>query len=346
VKAASLMTLHTTTISRVYLVLALLVVAVYFLVGLYPYRFAPPAPAKIENGAAFTPAGALRFASPGVAVTAAAPAWLRRAVALSALELALEVRAATSAQYGPARIFTLSATPLLRNITVAQQGSSLILRLRTPQTTLNGTPEYSIKRVFEQPGWRRIDILIHGASLEISVDGDLRISDQLPARPLQVWDGGYRLAFGNEVSGNRPWLGEIRAAKVRLGDRAYDCLAEDALQIPPEVSITSSAAARLARYSASALSSANWRDWLINFLGFVPFGWLLGMVLRPRSAIVAATLIAASISALIESSQLLLLPSRFPSVVDFLLNTLGATLGGWIARDYELSIRRRRVDGE
>lgn len=340
------MILHSTNTSRVYLALTLLVIAAYLLAGLYPYRFAPPAPATIDNGAAFSSARNLRLASPGIAVTAAAPAWLQQAKELSALELALEVRAAGPEQYGPARIFTLSASPLLRNITVAQQGSSLVLRLRTAQTSLNGTPEYSIKRVFEQPGWRRIAVVIRGISLEVSVDGDLRVSDRLPLQPLQVWDGDYRLALGNELSGNRPWLGEVRKATVRVGERAYDYLAPDALQIPQELKITSSAAARLARYSASALSNANVRDWLINFLGFVPFGWLLGMALRPRSAILAATLLAAVISALIESSQLLLLPDRFPSVVDFLLNTLGATAGAWIARAYDVSIRRRPAADE
>ncbi len=85
-------------------------------------------------------------------------------------------------------------------------------------------------------------------------------------------------------------------------------------------------------------------DWVINFLGFVPFGWLVGMLRRPGSAILLATLLAAAMSATIETAQLLFLVDRFPSTVDLLLNTLGASVGAWIAMNFDISVSRRLIN--
>lgn len=61
-----------------------------------------------------------------------------------------------------------------------------------------------------------------------------------------------------------------------------------------------------------------------NVLMFVPFGVLTGLLLVRRWPIVP---MAAAISAAIELSQRLFVPSRVPTVQDVVLNTLGAGLG-------------------
>ena len=85
-------------------------------------------------------------------------------------------------------------------------------------------------------------------------------------------------------------------------------------------------------------------DWAINFLGFAQFGWLVGMLRRPGSGILLATLLAAAMSATIETGQLLFLVDRFPSTVDLILNTLGASEGAWIAGNFDLIVSRRPID--
>ena len=338
------MTMVTPGLRRIYFALVLLLVVVYGIVGFYPFKLAPPSSGQQENGAELMPGAGLKFRSPGIARTLAAPAWLQKVIATSDFKLSLEVRATNREQYGPARIFTVSASPSLRNITVGQTGSSLSVRVRTQRTSLNGTPGYLIKNVFSEPGWRRIEIFVNGKMLEIHVDEDLPVIERLTDRALDVWDSGYRLALGNELTGDRPWLGEIRKAVVRVSDQSFDYLAPDALHIAKKYSVTTAKMAHFLLFTKQQFNNVTLMDWVINFLGFAPFGWLVGMLRRPRSGIFLATLLAAVMSATIESSQLLFLADRNPSTVDFLLNMLGATAGAWIAWNFDLSVARRQIN--
>jgi len=61
-----------------------------------------------------------------------------------------------------------------------------------------------------------------------------------------------------------------------------------------------------------------------NVLMFVPFGVLVGLLVRRGWLVVALGL---CLSAAIELTQLLLLPTRVATVQDVVLNTLGAALG-------------------
>lgn len=331
-------------IRRVCLTLALLLAGVYFFVGFYPFKLAPPSSGQLENGAELKLGTGLQFRSPGIASTLAPPAWLQKVIATSDFNLSLEVRATDRKQYGPARIFTVSASPDLRNITVGQHGSSLSVRVRTQRTSLNGTPDYQIKNVFSEPGWRRIEIFITGKTLEIHVDGDLPVIERLTDQPLDVWDSSYRLALGNELTGDRPWLGEVRKAVVRVGDQSFNYLSPGALLIAKKYSVTTAKMAHFLLFSKLQFNNATLMDWAINFLGFVPFGWLVGMLRRPRSGILPATLLAVAMSATIETGQLLFLVDRFPSTVDLILNTLGASVGAWIAGNFDLIVSRRPID--
>lgn len=326
---------------RVYLLSALLLVLIYLVAGTYPFKLALLPFGQLDNGALLTPETGLNFPSPGIAYTEQGPAWLSHAIAVSDFELSLEVRATDREQYGPARIFTLSLNSYFRNLTLGHQGSSLSVRVRTAETNLNGRPDYWIKRVFADPGWHQINIRITEHVLEIRVDRDTLVIAPMPYRPLQVWDSSYRLALGNELSGDRPWRGDIRKAVVRVGDKAFDYLASDSLHIPDKFSVERARVSQIAPITNHQFNRAIAVDWALNFLGFVPFGWLLGMLRRPRPAILLATLFAAGISTTIETSQLLFLVDRSPSTEDLILNTLGGALGAWIARYFDFSVSRR-----
>lgn len=328
---------------RSYLFSLVLLVVIYCIVGFYPFKLVPLSTGLQANGAELTPGTGLYFRSAGIAYTPVAPAWLQQAIAISSFELSLEVLTTEEQQFGPARIFTLSSNPVLRNITVGQQGSSLDVRVRSQRTTLNGTPGYGIKNVFAEPGWHRIDIEISGKALEIRVDGDMLVIEQLTEPVMDVWDSGYQIAFGNELSGDRPWLGEIRMAVVQVGDHSFDYLAPGALQIVDNFSVMKANTAHFTTFTNLQFNNASIFDWAINFLGFWPFGWLVGMLRRPRSGILLATLLAAAMSATIETSQLLFLVDRFPSSVDLFFNTLGGAMGAWVANNFDLSVKKRPV---
>lgn len=79
-------------------------------------------------------------------------------------------------------------------------------------------------------------------------------------------------------------------------------------------------------------------DVAANALGYLPLGFLLALTaLRTghvRSAIARATLTAGLLSLLMEATQNYL-PARVPSNVDFMLNLLGAFVGGLLATALE-----------
>jgi hypothetical protein len=54
------------------------------------------------------------------------------------VEIEARVRSASSTQSGPTRIVTFSRGPFDRNVTLGQEGESLVLRLRTPMNGANG----------------------------------------------------------------------------------------------------------------------------------------------------------------------------------------------------------------
>lgn len=94
---------------------------------------------------------------------------LRRA---NQLTLKLACRAASVHQDGPARIISVSTDPYHRNLTIGQEGSALVVRLRTPMTGPNGRePELVKPHVFDRDVDRTILITYDGATLAAYVDG-------------------------------------------------------------------------------------------------------------------------------------------------------------------------------
>ena len=116
-------------------------------------------------------------------------------------------------QTGPARIVTISADQLNRNVTLGQgmandQPNLYNVRLRTTATDENGQPALSTP-----PGAVSL-ALTHvvytrdsDGAARIYVDGELAVGGSV-AGDLSNWSSDYRLALGNELTEDRPWLGE------------------------------------------------------------------------------------------------------------------------------------------
>lgn len=93
-----------------------------------------------------------------------------RIQATNAFTLRLRCASEDTNQQGPARIVSNSADPSVRNFMLGQNGSDLVIRLRTPVTGLNGSPlETAVRDVFttEQP--RDILVAYDGATLVVAV---------------------------------------------------------------------------------------------------------------------------------------------------------------------------------
>lgn len=131
-------------------------------------------------------------------------------------ELTIEawIKPANTSQNGPARIVTLSQNSNKRNFTLAQglwgsQPSSLYdVRLRTTKTSLNGMPSMS------SPEGSLIGKLTHvvytrdaGGVATLYIDGVKTVSETVEG-DFSNWGKNYRLALANEITRNRPWLGE------------------------------------------------------------------------------------------------------------------------------------------
>jgi hypothetical protein len=130
------------------------------------------------------------------------------------------VMPANTSQDGPARIVTLSADLFYRNFTLGQglwggQPSDLYdMRLRTTATDDSGLPSLSTP-----PGSLTTD-LTHvvytreaSGMAKIYVDG-VEQASRTVGGIFSNWDTGYRLALANELTEDRPWLGEFRLVAV------------------------------------------------------------------------------------------------------------------------------------
>ena len=320
------------TIKALLITLAL---AIYWAVSLHPYI--PGLPRYVVNQAERTADGTLAFPGPGLARTVEPLDWLQKIEEAGRLEVQLVARTEDADQRGPARILTISADPSARNLTVGQQGADLVLRIRRPGSTKNGTPDYRVKDVFRTPDWRSISVRVEDRRLTLAIDGINRVSETFPSSPLKDWEADYPLAMGNEVptgrlGTDRPWIGEIRTAAVHVDGRAIDYLEEGATELPngcselPPPPPTRGSPIDLNR----AASFFEDRDMPLNLLGFMPFGALLMLLYGRRLTVPQVIACGALLSLSIELLQVGI-PSRHPSLMDFILNTVGTGLGAHVA---------------
>ena len=126
---------------------------------------------------------------------------------------------ANTTQSGPARIVTLSRDPSYRNFTLGQRSDAYDVRLRTTETSYNGIP--SLSTPYGSLANRLTHVVytrdVFGAT-KLYMDGALVVSGAAGG-DCSVW-GDYALALGNELTGDRPWLGTYHM--VAIFDRAIE----------------------------------------------------------------------------------------------------------------------------
>lgn len=160
---------------------------------------------------------ALDLSEPGLLRTAKPPAGLRaRLVSAEGLTVETVVTPATLDQGGPARIVTYSQAPVLRNFTLGQQGGDIVFRISTTEAARDGLEfeEIIARNALEMGRRQHLAVTYDRKELRIYVDGRLRGRAALPGRHLSNWDESYTLLIGNEVGGQRPWLGLIEFVSI------------------------------------------------------------------------------------------------------------------------------------
>lgn len=299
--------------------IVLFVCSLYIVIGCLPYTSVEYFPNYVVRDAT---SDALIFERPGIAYMRSTPEWLSSPSEINEAVVDLLVRASTINQDGPARIFTVSQNSSSRNLTVGQSMTDLVIRLRRSPATPNGTPAFEVPGVFEVGAVVRITVSISDTRLEVSVDGQRRLSEPLSSSPFGFWSPDYRLALGNEMTFDRPWLGAIERAVVSVNGVSYDHLSDLSLgafgryYLPRDLY-----PARFAWQLPLVV------DWVVNFVGFLPLGMLVAVMVSARGlALLSAGLLSAAVSAAVELTQMWL-PWRFPGLSDVVLNLSGGALG-------------------
>ena len=112
-------------------------------------------------------------------------------------------------QSGPARIVSLSLDSGARNFTLGQDGERLDVRLRTTTTDSNGLPSFG-SSTLEWPRRPCHVVLTYDPAGQATLYRDgLEVGKSNIGGDLTNWDERFSLAIGNEVTGDRPWLGKV-----------------------------------------------------------------------------------------------------------------------------------------
>lgn len=149
-------------------------------------------------------------------VASAEPATKLIEAAKASGELTIEVwlTPTESSQSGPARIVTLSQDSGQRNFTLGQEGRGFEVRLRTTATDQNGLP--SLKTPDGAVAERRQHVVFtfdrHGVG-RLFIDGQA-VAEQKVGGDFSNWNDGFRLALGDELSGDRRWEGRFHFVAV------------------------------------------------------------------------------------------------------------------------------------
>ncbi len=131
-------------------------------------------------------------------------------------ELSLEawLTPADDRQTGPARIVSLSADTSRRNVTLGQEGRGLDVRLRTTATSDNGLPSLAAGLETRPPKPLHVVYTRNASgSAALWIDGRQVASRRIEG-DLASWDESYRLSLGNELTGDRPWTGQLHLVAI------------------------------------------------------------------------------------------------------------------------------------
>ncbi len=117
-------------------------------------------------------------------------------------------------QKGPARIVTLSKNSTERNFTLGQEADKYDFRLRTLNTSNNGSPSLSPEK--EQASTRLTHVVYtrnRAGLARLYLDGK-KAAEKTIAGAVYNWNGQFHLALGNEFGADRAWLGTYHLVAV------------------------------------------------------------------------------------------------------------------------------------
>jgi hypothetical protein len=159
--------------------------------------------------------GGMKIKYPTV-INSAGPADKLNSALKSTNEVTMEawVTPENTSQSGPARIASISTDTSRRNVTLGQRITAYEGRVRTTATDSNGLPgvvsDYGHVSVAKE---HVVYTRNSSGQSAIYLNGEL-IAESTVAGDFSNWDDNYSLAIGNEMTKNRPWLGEFHMVAI------------------------------------------------------------------------------------------------------------------------------------
>jgi len=124
------------------------------------------------------------------------------------------VKPSNVTQTGPARMVTLSENPSRRNMTLGQESDGYDVRLRTTSTSANGIPSLGTGSGVATLSLTHVvytrDV---SGGVRLYVNG-VEVSSGVVSGDLSNWVSSYSLGLGNELTGDRPWLGAFHLVAI------------------------------------------------------------------------------------------------------------------------------------
>lgn len=179
-----------------------------------------PLDLAIEQGSGLTWSnGSLVIQSPALMISPRPAGKIIDAVKQSnAMSLEVWLRPASAGQTGPARIVSLSADTGQRNFTLGQDKDFYDVRLRATGSDQNGLPSTSTPPKSLQTSLTHVvSTRDAGGKATVFINGQ-QVASKIVGGSFSNWDAKYRLSLANEVTKDRPWLGELHF--VAIYDRA------------------------------------------------------------------------------------------------------------------------------
>jgi VanZ like family len=289
------------------------------------WPFAIRIPTWVANGAAWTSAGTLRFDKPGLAVSPVSPAWLETSRDRSRFRVSLWARTFSPQQNGPARLFTLARDTHAQNVVIGQAGDDLVVRLRGlcrgfRAQAIACPKQLQIRNVFATSAWVDIDLLVEPNRVMLQAGDQPPLEMRTAGRPLRGWDAEHRLALGNDVSGLRPWLGELGRVTIETPLGLDNWLDPAKLELPNSFWLLDRQPKLLPFYHVST------EDVIVNLLLYVPLAVLIAGCFRTfgTAQLLSTSFAILIISSMFEFAQLFVETRNF-SVTDIFLNSVGGT---------------------
>ncbi len=151
-----------------------------------------------------------------VGISSAEPARKVTAAVKQSGELTIEawIKPSEARQSGPARIVSLSSDTSQRNVTLGQDGSKFDVRLRTTKTSTNGIPSVATLDDAVKMELTHLVYCRDKTGVVRMFQNGKQVATQQVDGDLSNWSDDFRLLLANELTGDRPWRGELHLVGI------------------------------------------------------------------------------------------------------------------------------------